>query len=36
VIDPRETRDILIRALGSLPPRRPFKGPPKRRSISPI
>lgn len=36
VIDPRETRSVLIKALSSLPARRVFKGPPKRRSISPI
>jgi acetyl-CoA carboxylase carboxyltransferase component len=36
VIDPRDTRSVLIKALASLPARRAFKGPPKRRSISPI
>ena len=36
VIDPRKTRSVLIKALSSLPARRVFKGPPKRRSISPI
>lgn len=36
VIDPRDTRATLIKALAGLPARRPFKGPPKRRSISPI
>ena len=36
VIDPRDTRQTLAMALASLPPRRPWKGPPKRRSISPI
>ncbi|MCA8927317.1 MAG: acyl-CoA carboxylase [Alphaproteobacteria bacterium] len=36
IIDPAETREVFIRALASLPARRPFKGPPKRRSISPI
>lgn len=36
VIDPRETRAVLIQALASLPPRRPDDGPPKRRGISPI
>jgi propionyl-CoA carboxylase beta chain len=36
IIDPRETRSKLVRALASAPARRPFAGPPKRRSISPI
>ena len=36
VIDPRDTRQTLAKALSTLPPRRAFKGPPKRRSISPI
>lgn len=36
IIDPRETRGVLIRALAGAPARRPFAGPPKRRSISPI
>ncbi len=36
VIDPRDTRRTLIRALAGLPARRMFKGPPKKRSISPI
>ncbi len=36
VIDPAETRAVLIRALAGLPARRPFAGPPKRRSVSPI
>ena len=36
VIDPRDTRAVLVKALSSLPARRQFKGPPKRRSISPI
>lgn len=36
VIDPRDTRATLIRALAWLPRRRPDQGPPKRRSLSPI
>lgn len=36
VINPRDTRRTLIQALAGLPARRMFKGPPKKRSISPI
>lgn len=36
VIDPKNTRKILIQAFARLPARRPDVGPPKRRSISPI
>ena len=36
VIDPRDTRTVLIKSLANLPARRVSKGPPKRRSISPI
>jgi acetyl-CoA carboxylase carboxyltransferase component len=36
VIDPRQTRPVLIRALADAPARRPARGYPKHRSISPI
>jgi acetyl-CoA carboxylase carboxyltransferase component len=36
VIDPRDTRGLLIRALEDAPARRGARGWPKRRSISPI
>lgn len=36
VIDPRDTRAILIETLASCPPRRPDRGPPRYRPISPI
>jgi acetyl-CoA carboxylase carboxyltransferase component len=36
VIDPRDTRGVLIRALEDAPARRPPQGWPRKRSISPI
>lgn len=36
VIDPRDTRRLLIETFNSCPPRRPDRSPPRVRSISPI
>ena len=36
VIDPRDTRRLLIETFDSCPPRRPDRSPPRVRSISPI
>lgn len=36
IIDPRNTRRILIETFNSCAPRRPDQSPPRRRSISPI
>jgi acetyl-CoA carboxylase carboxyltransferase component len=36
VIDPRDTRRLLIETFSSCPPRRPDRSPPRFRSISPI
>jgi propionyl-CoA carboxylase beta chain len=36
VIDPRDTRKILIETFASCPARRPDMGPPRVRPISPI
>lgn len=36
VIDPRDTRALLIETFNTCPPRRPDRNPPRYRSISPI
>ena len=36
VIDPRDTRALLIETFNSAPPRRPDRNPPRYRAISPI
>jgi acetyl-CoA carboxylase carboxyltransferase component len=36
VIDPRDTRRLLIETFNSCPPRSPDRSPPRVRSISPI
>ena len=36
IIDPRNTRKILIETFNSCAPRRPDRSPPRRRTISPI
>ena len=36
VIDPRDTRRLLIETFNSCPPRRPDRSPPRKRPISPI
>jgi acetyl-CoA carboxylase carboxyltransferase component len=36
IIDPRDTRKLLIETFASCPPRRPDRSPPRHRPISPI
>ena len=36
IIDPRDTRKLLIETFASCPPRRPNPSPPRHRPISPI